>query len=409
MVNSEVGRIFVIEPGLIKMTGHPIQYALALQQLCQQQGIEIHVISNRKVKKETLDCFSSSFPGISHTCFEFVPSGEMIFSDDLDQLQEYYNFSQSDLVIVTSSYTKEIEGIAHFVGHTKDSLCPRIAMNFHQLFPPANVSETVCTSDYQALWLARLSKAFKTIESTNDKISFWTTTCEALNEAYQHLTSHPIKTLPFLFSETVQTTISARKSHSDKFRIAFLGDGREEKGLRIFLNAIHSLGVSGQLEFVIQNIDARGYDQTGQVAVNSLLAQTKSNPNICIIEEPLSPKAFRNLIYSIDAVVLPYHPKHYDKRGSMVFVEACLSGKPTIVSRGTWMANEIKKHNASGLVFDYLVTNSEATTNNLQLAILELQKSIRLYQIEAENCPHYYRSYHTAETYLEFVLTHYNQ
>jgi len=403
--------MIIVEPGLIKMTGHPIQYVLALQELGQHKGIEVHIVPNRGVEAEVLACLHSSFPLISHTCFQFTPNGSMAFYNELCQLQEQYHFNQEDLVIVTSCYVKEIEGIATFEKNTVPSCCPRIAMNFHQLFPPANVSEVVCAREYQELWLEKLNKAFSLIQDVHTKISLWTTASEALNETYRMLARRQVGILPFLFNASIpnEGTLLC-KSLSGKLKLAFLGDGRQEKGLLLFLDAIQSCFRShDRLGFVIQNIDARGYNTVEWETLRSLIYKVKTRSDTVVIEEPLSPQAFSSLLRTVDAVVLPYHPKHYDRRASMLFAQVVVNQKPVVVSSGTWMAEEIRKGNASGVVFDYVTSDSKATVGNLKEGILELQDNIELYRSRAEERSGYYQAFHTTERYLQTMLDYYEQ
>ena len=407
-----VKRIFVIEPGLIKMTGHPIQYALAFQELSYSMGVEVHIIPNRNVDREVLARLPSSLPAISRTCFQFAPDGPITFYHDLCQLDESCSFTQDDLVIVTSCYTKEIEGISIFAHNKPSSCCPKIAMNFHQLFPPATVSSMLCTREYQEYWRGQLRSAFNLVRNVHTNIGFWTTVSEALNEDYRTVAGCEVGMLPFLFArpEHHYTFEVSKYQLPGKLKLAFLGDGRQEKGLLLFLNTIHNcFRPNGHLGFVIQNIDTRGYNMVELEALNALTFKTRLRPDTVIIEKPLLPEAFHNLISAVDVVVLPYHPKHYDKRASMLFAQAVMHQKPVVVSSGTWMAEEINRGNGSGVIFDFVVSCWDTTITNLGKAILELQSNIELYRLEARERSKHYQTFHTVERYLQTILDYYEQ
>jgi hypothetical protein len=73
-----------------------------------------------------------------------------------------------------------------------------------------------------------------------------------------------------------------------------------------------------------------------------------------LVEVPtlLDDKAYYRLLHQADFVLLPYSPKRFKSATSGIFVEAVACGAIPIVTRGTWMAHELSKHNLDELIFE---------------------------------------------------------
>jgi hypothetical protein len=408
---SQVGkRIFVMEPGLIKASGHPVQYAMALQDFGRSSGMKVIVATHKDAQGGVLRRIDAPLPIISRSCFQFERDASSMLYEDLLQLDKICGLGKEDLVIVASCYTQEIEGIAMFEQEISSSRCPTIAMNFHQLFPPAPISSMVCRPEYQDFWLAQLRTSFRSIVDINSKASLWTTVCESLNQCYNTLAERDFGMLPFPLWKREGNESKPVRLPSGEVTFAFLGDGRQEKGLLIFLKAIerHFAPNSGA-GFVVQNIDARGHEPAEAEELTDLLFKLRRRSDVLVVEESLLVEGFHDLICATDAVVLPYDPLHYEKRASILFVQAAVNRKPVIASEGTWMAAEIKKNRASGVIFDYSKSSPETTVENLMTAILQMRENIEQYSLQAANLAGYYAAMHTAEQYLTTLIEHHKK
>jgi len=405
-------RFFVIEPGLREATGHPVQYALALQQYGSRRGLPVYVVAHKRIQRAVTRELGSPLPMLTRACFPVTRTGPWDFCNALVDLHRRYGLNQDDLILVTSSHINELRGTALFLKSGLLGACPpMLALNFHQLFPPSPESELMCKPNYQSHWLKRMKSAFASLPPKCPSISCWTTVSHELNRTLRKVSGRHIGLLPFLFSESSRdkrATINGTGLRSlSGLRIAFLGDGREEKGLLLFLQAIRAyIPVESNSSFVIQHINPRGYEGIESVKLLESVAALRNRRDIVFIRKPLLPDVFRGLLGLVDAVVLPYDPRHYDRRASMVFAQAAIHRKPTIVSEGTWMAEEIRKKHASGVIFRSIPGDPNSSARQLAKAVGKLNQHFGQYSCAAISRSEYPRALHTADNYIDAILRH---
>lgn len=405
-----VRRVFVIEPGLKQSNGHPIEYTTALDRYLRSIGIECHVVSNIQIDEKTKAAFQILHPIITQSSFEIKNETNPFFKN-LQTLHAIAGFCNHDLIILSSCFSKELIGTVTFLRSLPTHKRPRVAFNFHQLYPPRHLFQHLSHySDrlYQQYWLDYIQQAFKAFNLDDEQLSFWTSPSEALSQAYSVISKQCFRPLPFLFSECLY------ENQIDYFTLpltfVFLGDGRREKGLLSLLETINcDFTESPSIRFVIQNIDARGYSSVEQARFNHALTIARSASNIHIFDQTLSIPDFSALIARCSAVILPYDPIEYLERASMLFAQAVINQKPIITTSGTWMANEILNRNASGLIYQY---NSSSVQNNLTAlseAIRGLESNFRSYALQAKQRAKGYQQLHRPEQYIEKIVDFYLQ
>lgn len=400
-------RLFIFEPGLREATGHPVQYAQALEAAGSERSVPVHVVCHRDAEESILDSLRWPSPKLRCHCFPIAPQSASAFAECLLEIIHEFSCNREDSFLIASAHVNEIRAVAELLKNSAPaSGWPRIAMNFHQLFPPAPESQEMCTAPYQKFWMSQLRDAFGAIPSVGSAVSYWTTAAAPLKTAYEEVSGQPIGTLPFVFVNKSRR-IGSPGIFDSPLRLAFLGDGRQEKGFLAVLEVREQLQNMGSaLIWTLQNINPRGYSASERVRLDALLASAREASNVEFIERGLLPIEFDELLDDQQIVLLPYNPLHYDRRGSLLFVQAASSGKPVVVSNGTWMADEVTKGRAAGLIFEYVVQDSEATTRNLCAAIIEIRANYQSYRAVAEARSNYYFERHTAAAYLDALIEH---
>jgi glycosyltransferase involved in cell wall biosynthesis len=117
--------------------------------------------------------------------------------------------------------------------------------------------------------------------------------------------------------------------------VVFAGGARLEKGYQHLPAALAA--VSGRARFTIQSGAVGPQDDPlVQRAHRALLAQRGAE--VTIIEHPLEPHAYAELLYSADLLLLPYDGATYGARSSGILAEALALGLPAVVPAGCWMA-----------------------------------------------------------------------
>lgn len=404
-----IDRILIIEPGLKKTCGHPIEYATALNQYLHSIGVECHIVSHIQIDKITKAEFHTLHPIISQGCFEFQNSPNQIY-ENLKNLDSLVELCKHDLVIWTSCFTQELIGSTDFFQSLPNHKCPRVAFNFHQLYPPRQLFGQLSSYSkeaYQQYWLHHIQQTFEKLNIDRKRLSFWTSPSVPLSHIYENISKHLFQPLPFLFANRL--ILTQIKDSQNTITLGFLGDGRKEKGLLLLLEAIERDFVSeSEIKFTIQNLDARGYSDSEAQRLNHLLHKVRNTPHIMFFEQPLTGSEFNKLVSSCDALILPYDPTEYSVRSSMLFAQSAINQKPVIVPSGTWMALEVVNKYASGVIYTHNSFNFTENITSLSEAIQELKQNFVYFKEQANQRSRFYQNWHTAENYLTKIIDFYN-
>ena len=130
------------------------------------------------------------------------------------------------------------------------------------------------------------------------------------------------------------------------------------------------------------------------------LPETKSNIQITYLPAYLPREKYLQQLSEIDILLLPYNSKIYKERTSGIFVEGICAGKIPFVTRDTWMATELIKHDLIELIIDWNKDNviesilKLARNNNIQNKIVQMRDQ--------------YLQYHSVISYAECMQRIYN-
>lgn len=404
-----IARVFIIEPGLRKTCGHPIEYVTALEQYLYSIEIECYIVSNIQIDEITQSEFHNIYPIISQGCFEFEDFSNH-FLDDLKKLHSIVELCEHDLVLLTSCFTQEVTAFTYFIKSLPSNKIPRVAFNFHQLYPPKKLFNKLASLDgesYHQYWLQHIQSTFEKLKIDTNYLSFWTSPSKSLSQIYKNLSSYLFQPLPCLFAK--QPVLDQVKDSQKKFTFGFLGDGRKEKGLLLLLETIECNFIfNSDVEFRIQNLDARGYSDLESLRFNHLVKNLRKIPNIIFFEQALTVLEFNKLISICDALLLPYEPAEYSARASMLFVQAVINKKPVIVSSQTWMAQEVQDKYASGVIYNHNSFNLTENIKSLSEAMQELKQNYVYFKHEANERSRFYQNWHTPDNYLTKIIDFYD-
>lgn len=398
-------RIFFLEPFLIKTESHFIEVAIAISTYFQKaNNVSFYLIGNKHLTPQIKNLFPNVLAGITHTCFQNMDDHGTTFYQDLCELDTQFNFQKSDLIVIPTAYENQILGVSTFEKEKSD--CPMIALQFHQLFPPSKESDDIAKPHFRRLWINRLKKAFATIKSP--QISYWTTESLRLNKDFNKISPKSIGMLPVPITDDWQMSHKYHYGKSQKrIRVGYLGDGRQEKGLLLWLKVIKNLKNSEEYHFVIQLNNPRGFSSNQQHQFKSLLTYISKLDNIEILEGSLQPEFFYQIFRSLDVVMLPYNPNNYCRRVSGLAMQAAIYKKPIITSSGTWSANALKQGHLAGISFKYEKNNEEQTISNI---ISSLEKFIKIKEqldISAINTSNYFSVRNSPSAYIKQILDFY--
>lgn len=391
-------RIFLLEPNLVKSTGHPIEYSSNIISFCTQNKIEIQCVGNIRIDNNTKKKTSAT-ARLHNTCFQNLEDNGKSFFNDLLNLDREYGFTQDDLILITTCYTNEIFGAAKYLDQKETSNMPRFALWLHQFFPPTTVFQESLDALFQNFWTLRLAEAFKAV--SKKEISIWTTPSVSLNESLSRIAGRSVGILPNPCTFSSQMT-SNKSSNSTAFRYAFLGDGRYEKGLSILIASIIE-SEDKTNSYLIQAIDLRGYTKSELIVLRESREKLETWGNVDFIDVPVSVDQFRRYIELSDVILLPYHPLSYDRRVSSVYIQSIQHGKPVLVSKNTWMESEMLNHGV-GAAFEYDPTDTRCSVRNFINARRKIEQDIKNYRRNANNAASFYINKYSTESFFDILF-----
>ena len=152
-----------------------------------------------------------------------------------------------------------------------------------------------------------------------------------LASLYQRLLSTPVATLPLpVVAPAIRHGPPAGPPH-----LVFAGGARAEKGYHLLPSLAERL--RGRVRLTIQSGPiGPGTDPLVQKAHRAL--RQMAGTDLVLLERPLGPSEYLDLIGDADLMLLPYSAGAYGPRSSGILAEARALGVPAIVPQGTWMA-----------------------------------------------------------------------
>lgn len=403
-------RVFVLEPNPIMLVGHPRQYVSSLREACAVRGIPHYLVLNSQCAPAPDAQAHFHVDGmLSFGCFENLDDKGSAFEADLNELDRRYQLVASDVLLVLTAHTQEIAGAATFLRERNSRRRCTIALNIHQIVPPASIAAEEYSLSYRRRWFRSLSRAFRACSGLWPVLSIWSSPARRLQRMLSNLAAVPVGRLPLALSPwpTILDRRPEPRLNNGQMHFAFLGDGRAEKNLnliaacirRYYYNAAHT-------SFLLQVVGVRGLDHSARCALDESLASLALSSNVTIVRDSLPPEEYHRATDAADAVLIPYDPRSYAARASSVFAEAVGIGRPLIVTAGTWMACEVARGAAAGEVFVCRPGNNRLSVSALRCSIETTRRTYQELRRHAELRASRYRRIHSGEVYLGMILRH---
>jgi len=403
MTPIKIKRIFWVDPNLTKDFGHPIEATNAVKNYFTLDRSKRFLIITNKIADESVgQIVNKFFPTITNTCFINLDNNGEIFYRDLLSLHKRFSFSPSDLIIISTCFTNEIMGVGKFSARTRLNL--KIVLILHQLLPPAPEFLLTTTFGYRKIWENKLKKSLTSIKKFYPLISVWTTESQKLNNSLNAISSFKIGRLPLPISFYPEYLTPLVRNHNS-ITISFLGDGRYEKGLLLLMRAILTTPLL-EVNFILQNVNARGYSPSEYQLFLRLKNELSSINNVSFINKSLGHRSFHKEVSQADIIIFPYHPLSYDCRISGVYIQAVMYRKLCIVSANTWLAEQARKFK-SGLIFNYHLKNSQQVVKNIGNAIKKAIETHDKYAVSVAKQSEIYRKINSPMIFFKEIYRYY--
>ncbi len=161
------------------------------------------------------------------------------------------------------------------------------------------------------------------------------------------------------------------------------GFPREEKGLNIIKNLVNYSGEN------IQNINLVCAEKTD-------LKSVENGVNLKLIDNHLNREQYYHWFGLSQIILLPYSFPAYEGRTSGIFTECIMAGKIPLVTKDTWMAYELNKHNLPELIIDWQDPAQVFDT------IVKVVKSDTI-QAKIKKMQHDYEQFHSVDNYADVM------
>ena len=177
--------------------------------------------------------------------------------------------------------------------------------------------------------------------------------------------------------------------------LTYLGNARSTKGfqyLPYLIEKIQNELKLGEWEAEFQANVMFLRDRESVISVSLM-----RNLPVKLLEKELSLREYESLLKRSSLVLIPYQLLYYYSQTSGVFCEALGAGKPVVVPRGTWMANQLKGKNIG-------VTFIPGDRVSFTDATIKAMKNISELIFNAEKYRSEWISYHNPHNFFKSLM-----
>jgi glycosyltransferase involved in cell wall biosynthesis len=206
-----------------------------------------------------------------------------------------------------------------------------------------------------------------------------------------------VQLLPIPHGLSDQAASMPRRAQGDPVCVTYLGNARTEKGFHYLPDVVDKLRAShietGRLRFVLQANANIGMEEAIITSARRRLARYPIH-QVELLLRPLTIPEFQRYLLRSDIVLLPYQAEPYRRRSSGILVQALVCGRPVIVPRHTWLADEAPS--AAAIVYD--------DPTHLPRAILDASDRIEELRAAACEAAPEWRRFHNADNLLRTLI-----
>jgi glycosyltransferase involved in cell wall biosynthesis len=337
-------------------------------------GLSLKVISNilKKISKPS----------------QVLTSKNQSFTETLAEILPTFNLTPEDQILIHTFGIEQLEELYYFLAKSDHDSLP----TYHLLF--RRDTDEPLVINVKGMGLKGCLQAFYDSQLWPNKIRFYTDTEDLVRK---HNSLSPVQftqvPIPFRQEKLINQSSQEVKSY---IHIVYLGDARSEKGYQHLPNLIDALWQNYlQLDKVKFTIQSNYNIQGGEVEILAAKLALSQYPisKIKLIDHPMQPDDYYQLLASADIVVLPYNPQNY-QRTSGVLTEALAAGKPVVVPKGSWLAQQVDETRAS----------IYRDPQDLPQAVIRLLKNLRTFTKSAQQFSLQWRSRQSPDYFLDCLL-----
>lgn len=394
---TEIKFLYLIDPVIKGFDGHYFNYANSIFKVLNKRGIEFKLFADEKcdsrIKESMPFCSVFHKKSLPHVFFIHSAILDLLYHW-LRRIKEWRNVCNiitqpNGLVFIDNCFAIELLclSIGILLSQKRRLKTFIIMLRVSYYNTRLNRWKDGAYKQKLALIVLNLLSKFNRIIFVSDS--------EILASRYSQFIKNPIYIVPIphTLSSICQNVVQNRPT----IRFSNLGFGSYFKGITYLVKAIQELHHSGlikNVKFTIQCYQGINHDQKIDTAICDL---KKLNCNaIKIIEQPLNEEEYIKEFDEADVLLFPY----LADRGECTsgpFAEALAAGKPVIVTRGTWLSNQLEKFNSGGVI-----CKSE-DSRDLALSITKVKDGFIEHKSKSENAKIFWNKIHNADNFLKTI------
>jgi glycosyltransferase involved in cell wall biosynthesis len=310
---------------------------------------------------------------------------DSIFQDLVDA-DDQLRFSRDDVLFINTLRHWPLRGVVRWIETLGSQRAPWVVLVLHfTAFPDPEIDDGT---------FQMYKEGFAAIEasSVRDRFVLFADSQELINE-YRLATTLPVSLAPIPHSHRSCSNGDFAKADTS-VTISYVGEARKHKGFHLLPHMVNGFArklVNGTVHFNIQNFTNNPRDAFYKKAMAKF-----DSEHLTFFTEQMSEEDYQAYLSTSDIILVPYSLENYYKQTSGIFAEAMAMGKPTIVSRGTWMARQVKKYGGGKL---FPPEDAEGLLN----AAADAVSNFTSLRKEAQAAAKEWSRFHSPENFLHLV------
>ena len=341
-------RVHIFDPQLNLADGHYAAYDAVVVAELQRRGLETHVYGTNR-PRSSLPSKLNAEPVFSRGMFEEVGTDPLTWAlENFVQLgREFYSdlarlgserFAGGDLAFFPNIIQYQIGGIRDWLIGLPPERRPAVVLKPSYLTHAMPYIQRRPNKELIPL-LFRFS--MRQLLAAHPRTRICSDTEEMVRQ-FESLSGISINLLPL---PLVLEPGAAERRQDARITAVYLGHASMLKGFHLLTDVVRRVLASDNApHFVIQSYGERQLCEPLETALADV-----SSAELTLIKGTVDAPAYRRLLESAGMVLLPYAKEFYGWASSGIFSEAMSLGKVTIVTEGTWPAQQLERFRGGGI------------------------------------------------------------
>lgn len=392
-------RVHIFDPQLNLVDGHYANYDAAVIAELQRRGIETVVYGSAR-SVSTANSNLSAKPIFSRDIFDeigrdpvtwalenFVELGAEFYSDLASV--DPSGFAKSDVAFFPNIVHNQIDAVREWVVRLPDDRRPSIVLKLSYLVHAMPFIQQRRNKEMIPILFRFVMRRI----TANHPRTWLCSDTEEMVKQFGEISEVPIHLLPLPL--VIKDTGGQSNRDATIMRVAYLGHTSMLKGAHLLPEIVQRVWADGNgPHFLIQLF------ANAQLCASLKEAFAKTPPGaVTLVDNAVDAATYRKFLNEADIVLLPYAREFYGWASSGIFTEALSIGKVVVVPEGTWLARQVEKFHAGGVIFSAF--NAKSIAEAVQRAVRSLPQ---LTQLASTAAPEW-TTYHSPRRFVDTMLS----